>query len=609
VSGITDRPRLLMSVSQPTAEANARPQALPVLSEHIPPELRERPQWVVWSYELRDDKWTKVPHTPGTDEGANPTGPSTWRSYAEALTHHRAGRADGIGYVFAADDPFCGIDLDKCRDPQTGALAEWARKIIGQINSYAELSPSGTGVKLFAVAVKLSERCKTKYQGGAVEMYDRARFFTVTGQIVAGAPPTVEARQTAVEAVYELVFGAKTHKKNGSTGSSQPPPLTDAEILDRLASAKNRAKFQRLYSGDATGYASASEADEALACLIAFYTINPDQILRLIRGSKLGDRDKWEREDYAQRTIGRALELVTEHYQPRRKPRTSEPAAPMVAAEEAKPPNAPTWPPPAVVVLCDWLRSTYQPTFRRGRLLYSAKLGREVSSSEASACPTSEVLALLAVQTDRPTVRGSTDVDKQALPYHFRTWLPVAWGDLAKDLPEESDSAEAVEPAREEFVRRLSAALLTMVPLSYAYSTGEGERVEVQRRPLVEWARMFARGPRWESVRGYRVWSRRDGDGVRMAIRAELLGQLHARDLGSISQRRLSELSVLYGIGNPCQVAGGAARAVELTPDYLVDLLAGPIDTPTQERQTHAPACEAASERHGHGDYPYAPTT
>jgi putative DNA primase/helicase len=54
----------------------------------------------------------------------------------------------GIGYVFSAEDPYTGIDLDKCRDPETGTIEEWAQEIIISLRSYTEISPSGRGVHI-----------------------------------------------------------------------------------------------------------------------------------------------------------------------------------------------------------------------------------------------------------------------------------------------------------------------------------------------------------------------------------------------------------------------------------------------------------------------------
>jgi hypothetical protein len=258
--------------------------------------------------------------------------------------------------------------------------------------------------------------------------------------------------------------------------------------------------------------------------------------------------------------------------------------------------DPPHWPPPAVVVLRKWIRDKYNPTFRRGAKLYSAALGRDVSPSEVSACPTSDVLALLQEQDDAPRARNGAK-DSSLLVFHFRTWIPVAWGDLAAGLPEEADSAEVVEPAKEEFVRGLTAVLVTLIPLSYKHTKNGIDVEEVQRRPVIEWARMFATGPKWGDVRGYRIWARKEGSLLRVALRAELLGQVHARALDGLNQKRLSELCVLYGIGQPCHVKGGAARATELTTEFIADLFASPADPTgqTDAGQTHAPAGESAS--------------
>src|SRR5215217_5232136 len=92
---------------------------IPNIEENVPPELTERPQWVCWRLEERDEKLTKVPYTAGTRRRASSTDPATWASFEDAKG--AVGRAeppyDGIGFVFSDADPFCGIDLDKCRNP------------------------------------------------------------------------------------------------------------------------------------------------------------------------------------------------------------------------------------------------------------------------------------------------------------------------------------------------------------------------------------------------------------------------------------------------------------------------------------------------------------
>jgi hypothetical protein len=79
-------------------------------------------------------------------------------------------------------------------------------------------------------------------------------------------------------------------------------------VLARAFAAKNGDKVMALYRGDRTGYQSESEADQALLSALAFWTgPDPDQLDRLFRSSGLM-RDKWERQDYRDRTIAKALE-------------------------------------------------------------------------------------------------------------------------------------------------------------------------------------------------------------------------------------------------------------------------------------------------------------
>jgi len=158
-------------------------QGIRVIPENIPEELTERPQWVCWRYEERDGKTTKVPYTPETAVRASSTDLMTWSSFENAL--EACGRFepayDGIGFVFTSDDPFCGIDLDDCRGPKSGKIAPWAKEIINRVpDGYTEISPSGSGIHII---VEGSVR-GGGMRKGPVEMYSRARFFTITGRML-----------------------------------------------------------------------------------------------------------------------------------------------------------------------------------------------------------------------------------------------------------------------------------------------------------------------------------------------------------------------------------------------------------------------------------------
>jgi|SRR5215208_2333403 len=165
------------------------------ITENITEELTERPQWVCWRIEQRssDDKPTKVPYTPGTERRASSTDLMTWTPFDEAVTAYEATEPDapeyhGIGFVFSGADPFVGIDLDDCRDPETGEITEWAAKIIERVqDGYIEISPSGTGIHVIVEGTVRGNRSRKKVRVdekvvGQVEMYGRDRFFTITGR-------------------------------------------------------------------------------------------------------------------------------------------------------------------------------------------------------------------------------------------------------------------------------------------------------------------------------------------------------------------------------------------------------------------------------------------
>lgn len=282
-----------------------------IATDGIPVELRERLQWVCWRYEERDGKATKPPYTI-VGKHASSTDPATWSTFEEALAASRDGDWNGIGFVFSGDDPFAGVDLDKCRNPVTGEIDPKAREIIDSLNSYSEVSPSSTGLHVI-VKGKLPASGRKR---GDLEMYDSGRYFCVTGEHLEGTPLTIEERGSELGALYQRFFA--NPKAEPSPPTPPPASLDDAELLERAQGAKNGVKFSALWRGDTAGYPSESEADAALCSLLAFWTGHDERrIDRLFRQSGLY-REKWDtrRGDrtYGARTIERALGLTSETY-------------------------------------------------------------------------------------------------------------------------------------------------------------------------------------------------------------------------------------------------------------------------------------------------------
>lgn len=174
-------------------ESSPKPSIPPVNSEAIPAVLKALQRWLNWRYEWKQGRegkpggWTKVPVIAGTDQRTDATKADHLAPFDAALV---GARRDGYGLGFALGDGIAGVDLDDCRDLDTGALAPWGALVVTALASYTEVSPSGTGVKIF-VRGSLPEPGKG-IKKADIEVYDRRRFFTVTGQHLTGTPTTVE---------------------------------------------------------------------------------------------------------------------------------------------------------------------------------------------------------------------------------------------------------------------------------------------------------------------------------------------------------------------------------------------------------------------------------
>lgn len=267
----------------------------------VPAELKALPRWVVWRREKRAHQACKLPFEPLTGKLANSTDPSTWADFAVACAH--TANYAGIGCMI--DAPYVGVDLDHCRDAETGVTEAWALQILEDLNSYTELSPSGSG---FHVWLRARVLPNGPCRAGRVEVYGRARYFTVTGQRILEASAEIEARDVA-----SLQARLKELDPNYRPGS--PPAAGSSVGIQPAASsalAAASSKFTLLMAGrwrDA-GYKSQSEADLALCLLLAArHGCDTAIIDAEFRRSGLM-REKWNRPDYSERTMQLATQRV-----------------------------------------------------------------------------------------------------------------------------------------------------------------------------------------------------------------------------------------------------------------------------------------------------------
>ncbi|MDR3708731.1 MAG: hypothetical protein P4L33_10545 [Capsulimonadaceae bacterium] len=292
------------------------------LFENIPDELKIHPRWTPWAYKDTDpgEEPKKLPLNANGRGGAKINHPETLVDYPRAVEAFENSQSwtrgpgyDGLMFAIVEGDGFAGLDIDDCIDPDTGIIEQWALEIVEQLNSYTEISPSGTGVKIFMIASKPGARCCKKPH---FEFYDRSRFFTVTGNRFPGSPSTVEKRQAECEAVYNLLFPPEPPRPV-AVMPDKMVDLSDSALLARaLGPWKNSAKFNQLWFGDYSMYSHAkdpkskkgyrepydhSAGDLGLCNLLAFWC-GPQghaQVDRLFRQSGMM-RAKWDRHARAQ---------------------------------------------------------------------------------------------------------------------------------------------------------------------------------------------------------------------------------------------------------------------------------------------------------------------
>lgn len=356
------------------------PTALNLRPDDVPTKLTDREQWVCWRTECRDcgkrldpsskecpecdGKASKKPIKPyderdgarenideDHDEHGDPeknhdyagsTWRHTWRLFDDAVAYHDSDDTDtdGVGFVVHEGDMFAGLDLDDCRNPDTGDLETWAAEVVDDVPTYGEVSPSGTGLHLLGVGVKPdgNNRGDVDDAEGHIEMYDSGRYLTVTGHHVDGTPEDIRQVNDELSDVYEEHVaddeptGDDADERTDQTppastpseATAEPDPndLSDDEVIELMMNDgyaadlwEGRWKKHR-HRWDTSEEQGPSEADLALCNKLAFYSGGDrQQMARLFRRSGLS-RPKLDRDDYVHQTINTALKGRTDYYTP-----------------------------------------------------------------------------------------------------------------------------------------------------------------------------------------------------------------------------------------------------------------------------------------------------
>lgn len=280
----------------------------------IPDEMKRLHQWVNWRHvpEHGSQRKRKLPICPTTKQIAKVNTRSTWSTFDKAFRTWITSRGsiDGFGFVFTNADPFVGVDLDNCLKPETGELTQFAERVLCELDSYTEVSPSGCGVKCIIKSDReLVGRRDNKL---GIEIYSSGRFFTITGKCLHCGGQLRNATQELFTLIAEC-FPEPTPSMHVPV-SLVTDYAPDQEVIRRATNAANGQKFQLLWLGDCSQReANASDADLAFCQILAFWCgSNPEQIDRVFRLSGRY-REKWDRltngTTYGEATIQKAIAL------------------------------------------------------------------------------------------------------------------------------------------------------------------------------------------------------------------------------------------------------------------------------------------------------------
>ena len=284
-------------------------------------ELKKIKQWIC--------HLNKVPKSPLYNGNASPTDSATWGTYEQAVEACKKYGYSGIGFVFTAETDFCGIDIDHCIS-ENGEIHKNALDILSTMDSYAEISPSGTGIHIIYRG-KVHEEWKKKKtnaldKGIHLEMYQKDRYFTVTENRLNDLD--VNERESHAALIYKAYMdNGQDGQKSMSVVSEPSKPktksltVTDKDIIDKAMNSSSGMKFARLFNGDTSDYDNDdSRADMAFCSMLAFWC-NKDIAMmdRIFRQSKLM-RSKWDekhgRDTYGNITMEKAVESCMNTYSP-----------------------------------------------------------------------------------------------------------------------------------------------------------------------------------------------------------------------------------------------------------------------------------------------------
>ncbi|MBM4200961.1 MAG: hypothetical protein FJ189_06715, partial [Gammaproteobacteria bacterium] len=252
-----------LGVKEIRDNSKANSTAIPVKTENIPDELKPL-RWAVWRAVPRaDGKVGKPPCNAITGLMIGANKPATWGTFDEAVAAYSTGGWDGIGVLMEAGNGIVGLDFDRIEIiAAKGTPLRTLLKRAQEAGIYLEKSPGGKGARGFVLGELPGNKGRRK---GGIELYNDARFLTVTGQ---GKGKVIDG-QGLVDELLTIIGGEAAPAPQ----SVIAPRKADLALVDSL-SAWAVENHPRLWEGhwaaprhemeSGPEYPSQSEADFAL---------------------------------------------------------------------------------------------------------------------------------------------------------------------------------------------------------------------------------------------------------------------------------------------------------------------------------------------------------
>jgi AAA domain len=270
--------------------------------------LLERPQWAIWRLTWDGTRWSKPPfQARDPQRHASSSDPSTWVDYPTAVAA-AAKHGDGVSFVLTPDDELAAADIDHVRDPNTAAIKEWAQRLLDQAgHTYTEISPSGTGLRIWGTAVGPPVNRKFNLENGtALELFRHTRKpLTVTGLQLG----TCRQLGTVDRLIERALLWAERHKAAPTPSSGAGSTISSGMQL----SIEQIEEFVRVSPAPVGGQSIRSEVFHIVVGHYAGCGWTPEQIYLHLEQFPDGVGGRYLAEGRLSGEIARSLQRLQEY--------------------------------------------------------------------------------------------------------------------------------------------------------------------------------------------------------------------------------------------------------------------------------------------------------